>query len=60
MAEVEKTEGLKQTRTRERAKATKLTSKLRTLYQDPEADPDEVAYSIHQCEKQIAVLEKKN
>ena len=51
-------ESLKQSRSRERAKATKILNKLKALHQAPDADPDDLAYLVHLSEKQIATLEQ--
>ena len=51
-------ESLKQSRSRERSKATKILNKLKALYQAPDADPDDLAYLIHLSEKQLATLEQ--
>ena len=58
MSEAEKTESLKQSRSRERAKATKCLNKLKALYQAPDVDSDDLAYLIHLNEKQLVVLEQ--
>ena len=58
MSEVEKMESLKQSRSRERSKATKILNKLKALYQAPDADPDDLAYLIHLGEKQLTALEQ--
>ena len=58
MAEKDKIEALKQTRSRERAKATKSLNRLKLLYQASDADADDLAYVIHLNEKQLAALEQ--
>ena len=57
MAETGKIEALKQTRSREREKATKSLNKLKAQYQVSDTDADDLAYLIHLSEKQLKALE---
>ena len=48
---------MKQTRSRERAKATKSLNKLKAQYQSSDTDADDLSYLIHLSEKQLKALE---